>query len=371
MTLFDRYLMFRYWHTFIITFVAMFGLYVVIDAFSNFDEFTKLDRSVGMLLLHIGRYYLYQAFVFFNTVGGLISTLAAVLVLALVQRHGELNPILSAGVPTYRLAWPLIFGALVLNGLLIANQELLIPSISTELQSKHGQDATSSDRIKPTYDHSTHILIASGRIFLQTRTLEDGEFVLPVPKIAKQITNIRAQEATYHEKRVEGRSGWLLKGATPRFDEISLTPIGRQTIYPGEQDDEIFVATDINFEQLISRNKVYAYLSTVELLDRVKNPAYGIIAARAQSLHLHTRFTKPLMNVLLVLMVIPFVVRRESRGLVVNLALCVGAILVVLAAGQAFEYLATANLVRLDLAAWAPVILCGTSCAWFAAMVRT
>ena len=45
MTTFDRYLLKRYWHVYFITFLALFGLYVIIDAFSNADDF--LDRDEG------------------------------------------------------------------------------------------------------------------------------------------------------------------------------------------------------------------------------------------------------------------------------------------------------------------------------------
>jgi len=39
MTTFDRYLLRRYWHVFGVGFLALFGLYFVIDIFNNLTEF--------------------------------------------------------------------------------------------------------------------------------------------------------------------------------------------------------------------------------------------------------------------------------------------------------------------------------------------
>jgi lipopolysaccharide export system permease protein len=344
---------------------------VIFDAFSNIDEFTKTGSGVLGVVQQMGWYYAYRTCELFSTVGSLVSVIAAMMVLALVQRFGELNPVLSAGIPTYRLARPILAGTLLINVVLIANQELLIPQIAGYLQMRPGQDASSSDKIQPVYDHSTNILIASGQIFPQARKLAHGEFVLPAGEIASDLTRIQSAEAVYEKEGPEGRSGWLLTGATPRYLEIGLTPLGRDTVFAGSGPDELFIATDISFEELMNRNKSFTYLSTLQLLDRVKNPAYGILSARTQSLHLHTRFSTPFLNMLIVLMVVPLIVRRESRGIMTNLALSLLAIFTMLGIGQVFLYCGNARMLPLDLAAWGPVIVCGTASAWCSEFVRT
>ena len=371
MTLFDRYLMTRYWHAFWITFAAMLGLFVVIDMFTNIDEFTKQGKPVTAVVLDMSQYYFYRACAFFDTVGTVISYLAAMMVLAVIQRHGELSPILSAGIPTYRLAKPMVLSTMFISALLVINQELVIPRFANELQLRPGQDATSSDKIKPVYDFSTGLLIAGGRLFFRTGKLSETEFVLPTPEIAHELTTIHSTNATYRRRPDLKRSGWILQGAEPKFDEISLTPLGRETVFPGEGPDELFIATDIGLDQLMGQNKSYAFLSTRELLDRVRNPAYAAVSIRGQSLQLHTRFTRPLLNVLGVLLIVPLIVRGESRSLVTNIALCIFAMLLQVGLTEAFHYLGTARVVRLDLAAWLPVIVSGTTAAWLSGLIRT
>jgi lipopolysaccharide export system permease protein len=269
------------------------------------------------------------------------------------------------------LARPILGGTLLINLILIGNQELLIPQIANDLQLRPGQDASSSDKIQPVYDHSTNILIASGQIFPRALKLTKGEFVLPATEIASDLTRIQSAEAVYENDGPEGRSGWMLSDAKPQFDEISLTPLGRDTVFPGPTPGEMFIATDISFQELLNRNKSFTYLSTLQLLERVKNPAYGILSARTQSLHLHTRFSTPILNVLIVLLIVPLIVRRESRGILTNLALSVFAILFMLVIGQVFQYCGSASILPLDLAAWGPVIVCGTASAWCSEFVRT
>jgi len=65
----------RYWaflKAYVICFVALIGLYVVIDAFSNIDEFSEVASGIGVLR-HMGRYYLVRMSWYYNQLCGIIS----------------------------------------------------------------------------------------------------------------------------------------------------------------------------------------------------------------------------------------------------------------------------------------------------------
>lgn len=370
--LLDRYLLRRYWQGFIVTFLALFGLYVVLDVFTNLDEFTKSSGGVFTVMREMAWYYSLRACAFFGTVGSMISVLAALMALALLLRHGELNPILSAGIPTYRLAVPLLLGNVFISVLLVANQELLIPRLANQLQMKPGQGSDTNEKIKPAWDHSNHLLIHSGKMFFTDRKLTDAEFVLPVPELVSELTTIHAELAAYRPKSESQKAGgWHLTKATPKFDDLSLTQHGEAIVLPGDHDDDLFVITTINFDQLASRNKFFENLSTRELMENARNPSFSLLSLRAQTVHLHSRMTLPLFNLLLVLMVVPVIVRKESRGLVTSLGFSLGATTSALGLQQCCAYMAQAGLIRLDLAAWLPLIVCGILSAWFSGFVRT
>jgi lipopolysaccharide export system permease protein len=142
-------------------------------------------------------------------------------------------------------------------------------------------------------------------------------------------------------------------------------------VLPGDQPTDLFVVTDVDFNQLVNRNKFFENLSTKELLENARNPSFGMLSLRAQTVHLHTRMTRPLFNLVLVLMIVPVVMRKESRGLVVNLALSLAVTTFALAMQQCCSYLAQGGVIRLDLAAWLPVIVSGILAAWFSGFIRT
>jgi lipopolysaccharide export LptBFGC system permease protein LptF len=58
---------------------------------------------------------------------------AAAFTLMRLSRFNELTAVLAAGVPLLRVAMPIILAGVVLNALVIANQELMIPAISDKL----------------------------------------------------------------------------------------------------------------------------------------------------------------------------------------------------------------------------------------------
>src|SRR5689334_12034135 len=93
-TLLDRYLLQRYWQAFGVTFLALFGLYVVLDVFTNLDEFTRDSAGIRSVVVEMLRFYAFRGCAFFESVGSLVSVMSALMALAMLLRHGELNPIL-------------------------------------------------------------------------------------------------------------------------------------------------------------------------------------------------------------------------------------------------------------------------------------
>lgn len=371
-TLLDRYLLQRFWQAFLVTFLALFGLFVVLDVFTNLDEFTRDSRGIRGIVVEMVRFYAFRACAFFESVGSLVSVMSALMALAMLLRHGELNPILSAGIPSYRLAVPLMIGNVFVSLLLVANQELVIPRIAEQLQARPGQSAESVDKIRPAWDFATNLQILTGKLYLKARKLADAEFVLSVPEHVKELVTLRSESAVYRPKsETQPVGGWYLTNVSPRFSDLRLTSRGSKVVLPVESPDDLFIATDVSFDQLVNRNKFFENLSTRELLENARNPSFGILSLRAQTVHLHSRMTRPLFNLMVVLMIVPVVMRKESRGLVVNLAFSLGLTTFALAMQQGCAYLAQGGVIRLDLAAWLPVIVSGILASWFSGFIRT
>ena len=373
MNIFDRYLLVRYLQVFGIAFTALFGLYVIFHAFTNSDEFFDSSESKKTVdvLLGMGIFYVYRISQFFDMIGGIVAVIAAMVSFSLVLRYGELNPILSAGVNTYRLVRPIIFGTVLVNTALVLNQELVIPQIATQLQLEPGRNRSVTEDVEPVYDFATQILVSGQRLNLAEQKIEDAEFVLPVPNIARDLTSLKAKEASYLREWGQGQNGWLLKGVSRAFGDLHLTELGKQYLLPTAQPDELFVVTDVTFDRVYKKDKNFGFLSTRELVRRIRNPSFSDISILKQSLYLHNRITQPIINVLVVLVGVPVVVRKESRGLIANLAMCAVTMMFVFGVGQLFQLGGSIRMIPADLAAWGPIIFCGTLAAWLSAWIRT
>ena len=372
-TTFDRYLLRQFFYVFLIGLFATYGLFVVFDGFTNVDGFQDAQQTRGALeiLAMMAEYYAIQSLTFFAMTGPMLNIISVMVVFALLQKNGELNPVLSSGVPTYRIALPLIAGAVFVNIALVINQEFAIPSIAERLMAPLGKDASSAQHVQPIYDFETNIHITGEKLFLAERKLQNAEFVLPAPLIASTLTTLRAEAAHFVEEGPNQPAGWMLTRPEPRFEDLKLEKTGREHVKQSADSEKIFVVTDISFDQLHDRNLTNQYLSTPKLLNRIKNPAFSTLSVRAQILHIHGRFSQPIMNIIAVLLVVPLVVRKESSGLIANIAACCVVMALVYASSQAFIYMGSVNLLPPDLAVWSPIILQGTCFAWISDWVQT
>src|SRR5207302_7573839 len=106
---------------------------IVVDLFTNLEDFTDRHGGLAPVLRHIGQYYSYQISKIFDQLCEAIILLAAMFTVAWMQRSNELLPLLSAGVSTRRVVRPVLYSACALLSLTVLNQELVIPRIGNHL----------------------------------------------------------------------------------------------------------------------------------------------------------------------------------------------------------------------------------------------
>ena len=309
------------------------------------------------------RYYLYQSSPFFNLVGSTLAVLSVMTVFAVLQRNSEFHPMLAAGVPTLRLLVPIVVGVLLISVGLFLNQEFIIPRLAHELLKPRSENVSKAEKVEPVYDRNTRIHIGGEGLILSNRKIKQAEFLLPVPHIANELTKLVAEEAVYY-RETDHPAGWRLKNVKPQYEEISLTPQGRQVVRRLENSDDLFVISEVGFDQLYHRSQNYKYVSIPDLIRRIRNPIIGNSSLRGQILHLHSRLTQPFFNIVLIFVAVPLIIRRESRSLVTNFAVCTGMLGVLSGLAYIFSYLGQVNLIAPDLASWMPVIITGTCGVW-------
>lgn len=371
LTTFDRYLIGRYLYAFAVLFITTLGLYVVIDGFTNVDAFQMGQDSAADVLRWMAQYYGFQSIQFFSLTAPILSVLAMMIVFALLHKNSELQPVLAAGIPVYRLALPVLLGTAIVGVVTLVNQEVIIPRISHHLQGAREQEKTTARPVEPLYDNS-QIHIRGRNLNLEERRLEDAEFILPTtPKLVREMTPLKAAEAIHFPATADREAGWLLRDAQPSYEQLPLTEDGKKVVRRTNRPKDVFVMSSVTIDQLTNRSKNYRYLSTPQLVERIRNPTTGFLSLRGQTLYFHNRIVRPLVGMLSVFIVVPLVLRRESRSLVANMALCGVVVGLLYGCGELFQYLSHARLIPPDLAAWTPAILTSALAAWLSELAQT
>ncbi len=134
----DRYIAKNFLVGYAIAFCVLVGMRVIIDLFVNLDEHTEnLNQlSTAKVIYNIITYYLMNSLLYFRDFAGMITVVAASFSFGKMIRSNELIAIMASGVSLKRTIWPVIFIALILSGVLVINQELVIPALADKLTRK-------------------------------------------------------------------------------------------------------------------------------------------------------------------------------------------------------------------------------------------
>lgn len=377
-TTFDRYLLFRYLHVVFVFCVATIGLFVVVDGFTNLDAFQAKVESDGgeslALFFRIGQYYLYQSALILDTAGPSIIVISAMSALALMLRHGEIHPVLAAGVPTYRATLSLSIAIVVVNLLLIGNQEFILPRIAHHLQGRHGELADDTQNVEPQYDYKSRIFVSGSGIVPAEQRLNEPEFLLPTPLLATSFVAMKGTAAYFLPASEQEPAGWLVEDVSPAFDALPLTEAGRKTIIPQPGTNNVFVNVALSFDQL-NRNAANPKLvSTAGLIRKLQQPSNTAQSRRRLEVTLHERITRPIVTLIGLYMVIPLIVRREKMSVmqqVTNIATCVATLGVVHGLTLGAQMLGESGILQPVQAVWGPVVASGGLAGWLTGTVRT
>lgn len=377
MKILDRYVITTFLKNYLISFFVLIGLYVTLDMVFNFDELVQVQEranvtggldSALVVIKAAANYYFYQLFYIYVQLSGMIPVVAAAFTLIRLSRFNELSAMLSAGVPLLRIASPIIIVALVLNGLLLLDQELLIPEIIPKLvrsRQEAGQETSTKDFQIPAMQDDKNAVLNVARyrpaavspvMYEMTLIERNREFTVAneagmlalanatvtTPAARKWDIVLRSDNHKTYElfkdkagdisnwrevpagsvsgdrpiaKIVARRAdwdpatkSWLLTDA--RRDDGLLYNTGRKI------DDTIaFYKSNITPEEInLYRQGNYVELLPTRRIDELlaRPQSYGTVALLRVK---HNRFTQPLVNIVLLLLAIPCVLSREPTRL--------------------------------------------------------
>ncbi len=376
MRILDRQRYWAYLKAYVICFVALVGLYVVVDAFSNLDEFAEVTGDTLPLLAHMGRYYLVRLSLFYDRLCGVIGMMAAIFTVTWMQRDNELLAMLAAGISAHRVIRPVLVSAVLVSGLAVFNQEYVIPRVAGELQLPPDDDGKRELKVYSRPDIN-EIMIHGVHGYRTMQTIEPFDATLPDSRF-DMLMNLEAKEARYippQAVRSPLRGGWLLRGA--RISPPGAEPDGTLLIkvdpadlpdFPPSRNppeklpgDVYFLHSNVSFEVATRSLQWYNYADTRNLMRTLSEPI-GDTERTEISVFLHTRILRPLLALALLMLTLPIVMGGGSRGMFINLGMSLGVSAMFYGGLFLFHYLGTNKAFGItpEQSAWIPLIVFGT-----------
>jgi lipopolysaccharide export system permease protein len=364
MTIFDRYLFFLVAKVLLVCFLSMAGLYVVIDSINNMDEFLGLGKQLGGVGSVLIDYYGARIPWFFDRSSALLALIAAMCAVTWLQRTNELTAVMAAGIPKRRVIRPLIVAAVLVAVAAAANREAVLPSVRDRLarnaQNWLGQVAKP---VQPVTDYQADILLNGKAVYASQRRIEQPTFQL-YQRYGEFGRHVQAQDAFYREAEGDRPSGYLLEGVTEPAKPAELGSVsqdGRPVILTPRdhswlKPDQLFVASEVGFEQLASGSTWRRYASTWELIAELRNPSLDFgLDSRVM---VHARVVQPFLDLSLFFLGLPLVLTRENRNIFVAAGWCFLVVLLFFVIVVACQTLGTIGyLVSPSLAAWLPLLI--------------
>jgi lipopolysaccharide export system permease protein len=314
MRILDRYVAKNFLIGYCIAFCVLTGLRIIIDLFVNLDEFTEhADLETAVVIKNIFTFYLLNSTLYFRDFAGMITVVAAAFSFGKMVRHNELVAVMASGVSLKRIIFPIVFLALLLTGLLIIDQELIIPPLADKLVRSQG-DLPGRETYQVRFiSDGNGSLINSLKFDVETSTLYDPTILLrrQIKTGIWEVTGrIDAEKAVYNEQAgrwdLDTRSpengewlshGWLFEKGSGK----GLRPVA-------------FYSSDITARAIPVRCE-----SEHKTLLSLKQ----LIAVEAQKIQIrdmelssqkHFHITDPLINLVMLMISLPILVCRDPKS---------------------------------------------------------
>jgi lipopolysaccharide export system permease protein len=203
MKILDKYVAKNFLIGYAIAFCVLMGLRIVIDLFVNLDEFTEhADLGTFAVLGNIISFYSLHSLLYFRDFAGMITVVAAAFSLGKMIHSNELVAVMASGVSLKRVIVPIIILSFLLTGLLIVDQELLIPPFSDKLV--RAQDALPGQETYDVWfiDDDKGSLICTEQFDVKTSTMYKPTIILRSRKADSDVWEvtgrISAEKAVYN-----------------------------------------------------------------------------------------------------------------------------------------------------------------------------
>jgi lipopolysaccharide export system permease protein len=369
MNILDRQYLVSFFRQYLIVLSSLLSLYVVVDLFTNLNDFTGNKSGFGAVVNHIVGYYSVQVLLIFDRLSEAITLIGAVFTVALMQRNNELLPQLSAGVPTRRVILPVLVGGLLTTAFGPLVNEFVIPLYADVLTvPRDDPELRKPTVVRGGYDPDTGAHVVAEQAFRRELRVTKFEYTsAPVgeaepsaspgaPVAGTGLLHLTAVEAYYVPPAAGDplSGGWKLFNASPAEPErTQRLPKNLRHLDHGRY----FLKTEVSFDAVTRRASWYMFAPTSQLWEML-NESDGTRQTGVAVLF-HSRLVRPLVGLTMLVLGLAIVLRDQNRHVFISAGACLAVSVLFYIAVLACKYAGDSDLLPATLAAWLPVMLAG------------
>jgi LPS export ABC transporter permease LptG len=321
-------------------------LFVVIDLLQTLDRYIRIKPP----LIYILEHFVYRVPAALHDGLPVVMLVATIFLFLALTRYHELTAMKAAGMSLYRVAAPILLlatGVAIVSGLF---QELLLPKLN-EL----GDEV---DRVKIRGQLPRH-LQSRERLWLRTTDSRFYRVELLHPGSADLygVTVLEVEQPTFRlQSRLDARrahwtpEGWeLMDGAFREFGtkgEVQTIPFAVTAIDLQEEIDD--------FTKISKPIGAMSYRELKEYVVRLEATGYQV---KKYMVELYSKLSFPLVNLIMVLVAIPFSLQSPRGGRLFGIALAIAIMAGYLVVHYVALAFARADLLPPLLAAWTANII--------------
>jgi len=346
LTILPRYILREFLKIFGLSLSSLILIYMIVLFFQKIDLFIKHQAPFSLILL----YLLYKSpevlFQWTLPYGVLLSTL---LTLGILSRHNEITAMKAGGVSLYRITAPLFLVALLVSLCSFWGNESLVPLTNQKTQYLLSVQVRKQE---PTSFFKNYKIW-----YRRDRRIFNIQLLDPKEKALKGVTLYQLDDQFHCVQRIDAREAkWLdgkwkfLNGAIREFEEggsIRVIPF---------TEKEYLLPEDWNSFQTIERqSREMSYTDLKNYIQKIQLSGYD---PTRYLVDLHAKLSYPLLNVVMVLIGIPFALQTSrSGGIALNIGISIMIGFLYGITFYAFISLGKSGVLPPLLSAWFPTLL--------------
>ncbi|MBN1493036.1 MAG: LptF/LptG family permease [Candidatus Omnitrophica bacterium] len=315
MKILDKYILKNVFLPVVFCSYTLILLFLIADVFDHLSEILSNKTPILTVL----RYYsLLIPYAFSQTISWAML-LGCIYVFTTFTKHHELVAMKATGLDIVAIATPIVFTGFCLSIItFIINDRVVPPTFRLSQEIKEAYIKTDADqRMEQTIENIT-LLTDNAQFYVKSMDTKTNE-----------ISDVRVHyldEAHDVAKRIVAKKGtwnnniWTLHQVSIYDLDAQKRIIGEPHFYP----ERTFPNSPVRPQDFISANKSQMVQSINEIKATAKRLRRNGLDDRSEQVDYHDRIANPWMNLIIILLLLPFLARTNVRkGMVISIVLCI------------------------------------------------